>query len=190
MKRPRFTSLIVAGLLLYAPAAGAQGAGPPATNMAVQAPALSVPQPEVMLMLLRTTLVALNQANFTGNYAVLHALSAPRLQAAVSPVELGIAFTELREQRLDMSAVLLLAPELSEPPTITPDGTLRLAGVLRTTPSQIAFVTVFRPIAGIWRLEALSVQARPTHVSAPVEPPSWLAQTVPAEGTIPRRKSQ
>lgn len=190
MEWPRFTSLIVASLWLYAPAAGAQGAGPTPASVAAQARALSVPQPEVMLILVRTTFIALNQANFAGNYAVLHALCAPRLQAAVSPVELGIAFTELREQRLDLSPVLLLVPELSEPPMITSDGTLRLAGVFRTTPAQVAFVTVFRPVAGIWRLEALSVQARPAPIAAPVGLQPWLAQTVPAEAAMPRRKSQ
>ena len=99
-----------------------------------------MPPPDVLLMLVRTTLVALNQANFTGNYSVLHDLGTPQLQAAHSQAQLGIAFTNLREQKLDLSRVLLLSPELTEPPSITSDGTLRLAGVFPTRPVQISFV--------------------------------------------------
>lgn len=153
-------ALFVGGAnLAYAQSGGPVEGAPPA--------ALAVPAPAVLLMLVRTTLIALNQANFTGNYGVLHALGTPRLQTSVSPVELGIAFTDLREQRLDLSPVLLLSPELSEPPSLAPDGTLRLAGIFNTTPVHIAFVTVFKPVAGIWRIEGLSVRALP--VSAPAQ---------------------
>ena len=122
---------------------------------------LSVPPPDVLLMLVRSTLVALNQANFTGNYSVLHDLGTPHLQATHSPAQLGIAFTNLREQKLDLSRVLLLSPDLTEPPTIAGDGTLRLAGVFPTRPVQITFVMTFRPIAGIWCIEGLSVSTLP-----------------------------
>lgn len=145
--------------IAHAQSAGTVEDAPPA--------ALAVPAPAVLLMLVRTTLIALNQANFTGNYGVLHALGTPRLQASLSPVELGIAFSDLRGRHLDLSPVLLLAPELSEPPHLAADGTLRLAGTFRTTPVQIAFVTVFKPVVGIWRIEGLSVRALPA--SAPTQ---------------------
>jgi hypothetical protein len=152
--RNRFFQSIVAAILCLL-----------ATNPA-RAEEVSAPTPDVLLMLVRTTLVALNQANFTGNYAVLHALGTPRLQAMSSPVQLGIAFTNLREQRIDLSRVLLLAPELTEPPNIAPDGTLRLVGVFRTSPVQVAFVTVFKPVAGIWRIDGLSVRTLPAPAPA------------------------
>jgi hypothetical protein len=158
--RQALTSLLVAGLAV----AGVQIAhpqGPPPATRNAQPAVISMPGPQVLLMLVRSTLTALNQANFTGDYSVLHALGTPRLQASVSPVELGIAFTELRAQNLDLSPVLLLAPALSEPATLTPDGALRVAGDFGTSSATIAFVTVFRPVEGIWRLDALSVQALP-----------------------------
>lgn len=122
---------------------------------------LAVPTPDVLLMLVRTTLVALNQANFTGNYSVLHDLGTPHLQATHSQAQLGIAFTNLREQKLDLSRVLLLSPDLTEPPSISSDGTLRMAGIFPTSPVQITFAMAFRPIAGIWRIEGLSVSTLP-----------------------------
>lgn len=122
---------------------------------------VAVPQPDVLLLLVRTTLIALNQANFTGNYTVLHGLGTPHLQAEASPAQLGIAFTQLREQRLDLSRVLVIPPELTAPPNLTPDGRLRLTGVFRTSPVHIGFDMVFMPVAGIWRVEGLAVRAFP-----------------------------
>ncbi len=141
---------------------------------------LSVPTPDVLLMLVRTTLVALNQANFTGNYSVLHDLGTPHLQATNSQAQLGIAFTNLREQKLDLSRVLLLSPDLTEPPSITGDGTLRLAGVYPTSPVQITFVMTFRPIAGVWRIEGLSVATLPA--------PGVAAATLLGKVPLPVRK--
>ena len=159
--RQALTSLLVAGLAVAGVQIAHTQAPPPATHTNAQPAAIPMPAPQVLLMLVRSTLVALNQANFTGNYSVLHALGTPRLQATVTPVELGIAFTELRSQNLDLSPVLLLSPALSEPASFTPDGALRLAGEFGTSPAKIAFVTVFMPVDGIWRLDALSVQALP-----------------------------
>jgi hypothetical protein len=119
----------------------------------------SVPPPEVLLMLMRTTLVALNQANFTGNYTVLHGLASPALQARNSPAQLGIAFTELRNLNLDLSPVLVLSPELSETPTISPEGVLRLAGHFPTRPLEVRFLMQFAPVDGRWRIDGLSVSA-------------------------------
>ena len=144
---------------------------------------LPAPPPDVLLMLVRTTLVALNQANFTGNYSVLRDLGTPQLQATHSPAQLGIAFTNLREQKLDLSRVLLLSPELTEPPSVTSDGTLRLAGVFPTSPVQISFVMAFRPVAGIWRIEGLSVWTLP--------PPGMAAATASGNKVpLPVRKTR
>jgi hypothetical protein len=187
MKKRVLLSLTVAALAFAgADVAHAQSASSAAGGASTQAPSIAMPEPAVLLLLVRTTLVALNQANFTGNYTVLHALATPALQARVSPVQLGIAFTELREKHLDLSPVLLVSPQLSEPPELAPDGALRLAGVFKTVPEQIAFATIFKPVGGVWRIEALSVQA--VTVPAPpqpaVMPSSWTPRVVP----VPMRK--
>jgi hypothetical protein len=169
-----FKLLVVASLCLGAGAGLARAEG---------RSHLSVPTPDVLLMLVRTTLVALNQANFTGNYSVLHDLGTPQLQATTSQAQLGIAFTNLREQKLDLSRVLLLSPDLTEPPSIYSDGTLRLAGVFPTSPVQITFVMAFRPVAGIWRIEGLSVRTLP--------PPGMAAATMSGnEVPLPVRKTR
>jgi hypothetical protein len=127
-----------------------------ATEQIVAQPASAVPPPEVLLMLVRNTVVALNQANFTGNYTVLRDLGSPSLQVT-SAAELGIAFANLRQQGVDLSPALVLTPTLSESPAIGSDGVLRLAGHFPTKPLQINFLMTFQPVAGIWRLHGLSV---------------------------------
>jgi len=136
--------------------AGERTAGAPSGEKGQR---LTVPAPAVLLMLVRTTLVALNQANFTGNYTVLHGLGTPDLQAETTTAHFAVAFSKLREERTDLSPVLVLVPELTQPPRLAEDGTLRLAGAFPTQP-RISFVIVFKPVAGIWRIEGLSVSAR------------------------------
>ena len=182
MKKRALLSLTVAGLTIAAThIAHAESISPAAGGAITQAPAIAMPAPPVLLLLVRTTLVALNQANFTGNYTVLHALATPALQAKISPVQLGIAFTELREKNLDLSPVLLISPQLSEAPELAPDGALRLAGVFKTAPEQISFAAIFKPVGGVWRIEALSVQAvtAPAPPQPAAMPSSWTPRVVP-----------
>ena len=187
MKKRALLSLTVAGLTIAAAhIAHAESISPTAGGAITQAPAIAMPAPPVLLLLVRTTLVALNQANFTGNYTVLHALATPALQAKISPVQLGIAFTELREKNLDLSPVLLISPQLSEAPELAPDGALRLAGVFKTAPEQISFATIFKPVGGVWRIEALSVQA--VAVRAPPQPAAMPSSWTPRVVPVPMRK--
>jgi hypothetical protein len=183
-KRTRLSLTVAALAFAGADVAHAQSHTSAAGGASTQVPAIAIPAPPVLLLLVRTTLVALNQANFTGNYTVLHALATPALQAKVSPVQLGIAFTELREKHLDLSPVLLISPQLTEAPELAPDGALRLAGVFKTAPEQISFATIFRPVGGVWRIEALSVQAVAVPAPHPPQPAatpsSWTPRVVPA----------
>ena len=129
------------------------------------------------MMLIRTTLIALNQANFTGNYTVLQDLGTPGLQASSSAAALGNAFTKLRDQRIDLSPVVVLAPELTENPAYTPEGKLRLAGFFPTKPLRISFIMVFQPVARTWRIDGLSVSA--SQVTDSVEQPAVAAGALP-----------
>lgn len=127
------------------------------------APAVAMPSPEVLLVLLRNSIVALNQANFTGNYTVLRDIGSPSLQTATA-ADLSNAFANLRQQKVDLSPVLILTPALTEAPAIAADGVLKLAGHFPTKPLQINFAMTFQPVGGIWRLHGLAVntsQAQP-----------------------------
>lgn len=136
-------------------------------------------------MLVRTTLVALNQANYTGNYSVLHGLGTPALQAKHSPGQLSAAFANLRNQNVDMSPVLVLSPELTENPTISPQSALRLVGFVPSRPLQINFAMIFLPLDNRWRIDGLSVST--VQMVAQVQPPTAMP-AVAKHGADPARK--
>jgi hypothetical protein len=144
-----------------------------------------VPPPEVLLLMVRNALAALNQANMTGNYTVLHSLGSPVMQAQNSPAQLGIVFTALRTQGVDLAPTLVLTPQLSETPALSADGVLRLAGIFPTRPLQIEFIILYRSVAARWRLDGLSVTAAPPGAA----PPKAAAPPTPAPAAqSPKKK--
>jgi len=133
-------------------------------NSAGQQPAAQsavMPDPYQMSMLIRTTLIALSQANLTGNYTVLRDLGSPAFQAVNSAARLTEAFTELRQRRLDFSPILFFDPKLVREPALDEAGRLRLRGFIETRPEQINFDMLFEYVGGDWRLFGLAVQMQP-----------------------------
>jgi len=118
----------------------------------------NVPPPEVLLVFLRTSLLALDHANKVNDHGVLRALGAPELQK-VSPEQLGQLFAGLRTGNIDLSPVAVITPQVREPPQITPRGLLRLVGYFPTQPLQVQFEILFQPIDGRWRIFGLTVRA-------------------------------
>ena len=91
------------------------------------------------LILIRTTLIALDQANKSGNYSVLRALCAPDFQANNSPERLAEIFARQRAQGLDLAGVVAIDPQLTLLPQIEPNGMLHLAGFFPSFPAQVYF---------------------------------------------------
>jgi hypothetical protein len=113
---------------------------------------------EQALYLIRSTLLTLNDANRTGNYTVLRELASPDFQAKNSAADLGVIFSDLRNRKVDLFAVALMAPQLTTPPHLEPNGMLRLTGVFPTRPLQISFDLLFQNVGGQWRLFGIGVQ--------------------------------
>lgn len=116
------------------------------------------PPPAFSEMLIKNTLVALNQANLTGNYSVLRELASPQFQAANSTAKLSEVFARLRKDRLDMSGIVVLKPELTG--VSRRDNLLRLTGFFPSEPLRIMFDAAFVGIDGRMRLNAIAVDAR------------------------------
>jgi hypothetical protein len=135
-----------------------------------------------VLILVRSTLIALDQANTTGNYTVLRDLGSPAFQAN-SAARLGEIFAGLRHESLDLSGVAVLDPELTLLPQIDADGMMRMTGFFPSAPAQINFDLVYAPVNGQWRLFAITVGLGQT---APVAP----APPAPAEKPAPPEKKK
>jgi hypothetical protein len=62
------------------------------------------------LILIRSTLIALDHANRTGNYTVLRDLGAPGFQTANTAARLSEIFANQRAQNADLSGVAVIEP--------------------------------------------------------------------------------
>jgi hypothetical protein len=86
-------------------ALAAQGAG--ATAAAQQ---VVMPDAEKIVLLLRSTLLTLNDAIETGNFTVLRDKGAPGFRDANTPARLSQAFSDLASSQVDLSPVSVLSP--------------------------------------------------------------------------------
>jgi hypothetical protein len=77
-----------------------------------------------VLILIRTTLLALDQANKTGNYTVLRDLGGPNFQAN-SAARLAEIFAQQRNDNIDLSGVAVIDPQLTLLPQIEANGMMR-----------------------------------------------------------------
>lgn len=128
---------------------------------------VTMPPADVLVVMVRAALAGVNQANFTENYTVLHAMTTPALQARVSAAHFGKAFVNLRKQNLDLSPVLVLLPQFTVTPSLTSQGLLRLTGIFPSRPLQIHFVIDYLPVDGFWLIDAISVAAEQMVAAAP-----------------------
>jgi hypothetical protein len=124
------------------------------------------------LMLVRTTLLALDQAGKTGNYTVLRDLGAPGFRSANSAARLTEIFAKLRNDRLDLSGTAVLDPQFSLLPQIEPNGLMHMTGFFPSVPSQVNFELLFAPVESHWRLFGISVNVAQSAPVVPAERPN------------------
>ncbi len=150
---------LVPGLCLAATGEPSKSASPAgAKPAAVQAhPAIrSDADARTVVILVRGTLVALAQANETGNYGVLNDLAAPRLRQKVTSADLAQAFAPLRAARVNLMQTIVLDPKFDAAPSIDANGLLHASGQF-ATPHPVKFDLVFEPVDGVWRYIRLVV---------------------------------
>jgi hypothetical protein len=129
-----------------------------------------------VLILIRSTLLALDQANKTGNYTVLRDLGAPGFQTNTA-ARLAEIFAPQRNQNLDLSGVAVLEPQLSLLPQIESNGLMHMAGFFPSVPTQIRFEVLYAPVQSQWKLFGLSVSLGSSAPVAPSDAPAPSAQS-------------
>jgi hypothetical protein len=135
-----------------------------------------------VLMLIRSTLLALDHANRTGNYTVLRDLGAPGFQVNTA-AKLAEIFAKQRGDKLDLSGVAVIDPQLSLLPQIEPNGLLHMAGFFPSVPSQVNFELMFAPVEGQWRVFGVSLSVGQ---SAPVAPTS--PEAAPSKAVVSQKQ--
>jgi hypothetical protein len=166
-------ALGLAALIVFSPAAAQQEQAPKPANI----------DRNGVLMLVRSTLLALDHANKTGNYTVLRDIGAPGFQTNTA-ARLSEIFAKLRNDSIDLSGVAVIDPQLSLLPQIEASGMMRMAGFFPSVPSQVNFELLYAPVDGQWRLFGISVQIGQSAPAAPPPappPPPAAKQTPPAK---------
>ena len=158
------------------PAAAEQPAAPAEKPAAAPAPQVLLPDADNILVLIRTSLLTLNDAVLTGNFTVFRDKMAPSARAELSAGRLFKAFEHLSSRRVNMSGLALLAPELKEPPALGADGRLNLKGVFKNEPVGIAFHLIYEVAGAEWMLRGISVKLVAANAAAPEAAPTPAAQ--------------
>ncbi len=150
-------------------------------------PRLAMPSDDKLIMLINSSLIALNQANATGNYTVLREMAAPGFQAANSPEKLSQAFKQLRSRNLDLTPVLLFQPKLYQRPAMSDKGMVRVTGYFPTSPERVNFDLIFQPVHGKWRLYGIAANTQRVQPSQAAPQPEGMPAPKPeaAEGAKP-----
>jgi hypothetical protein len=130
-----------------------------------------------VLMLIRSTLLALDHANKTGNYTVLRDLGAPGFQINTA-AKLAEIFAKQRGDKLDLSGLAVIDPQLSLLPQIEPNGLLHMAGFFPSVPSQVNFELMFAPVEGQWRVFGVSLSVGQSAPVAPAAPEAGPGKAV------------
>ncbi len=140
-----------------------------------QASASQIPDDQHLIVLITSTLLALNQANLTGNYSVFRELGAPGFQLSNSAARLSDAFADLRHRNFDLSPIAVLQPRLVRRPEITSNGMLRLSGFFPTVPERLNFDLIYQRVDDRWLLFGIAANTTPVQ---------------PAQAQIERRQNR
>ena len=122
-----------------------------------------VPSGPAQNVLIRRTLLTLNDANLSGNYSVLRDMAAPAFQDANNAAKLAAIFSGLRKNNIDIAPILLFDPKLVRPPEIDDNGMLRLSGYIPTKPQQVNFDMLFQRSKKKWLIFGLAVNTSPAN---------------------------
>ena len=120
----------------------------------------TVPTAQVQEKLIKTSLLTFNDANLTGNYAVMHAKLAKPFRDKFSPDQLKKAFKSFIDQKIDLAPIVLKPPVATTETKIDGRGALQLRGYFDTAPSRVLYEIDFVPSESEWKPIALDVKVR------------------------------
>jgi hypothetical protein len=117
-----------------------------------------VPSERALEVLVKTSLLSFNDANITGNYAVLHDKLSKPFRQEYPPEKLKEAFKEFSEKNIDIELIAALKPTYEPLPSIDSEGKLMVKGYFPTEPIRVNFNLAFIPSDGEWKLIRLNVK--------------------------------
>ena len=140
--------MIALALLMAGPATTAQPAAQPPAQQAV----IGYPQ---ALILIRSALAAVQQANETGDYDVLYRLGSINFQASNPPARLAQIFAPTRS--FNLNAVLVVEPKFTTLPHIAGKNQLAMEGYFPVDGRKVRFMLIYEPEGERWRMLGIGV---------------------------------
>jgi hypothetical protein len=122
--------------------------------------AVQFPSDDEQDVLIRTTLMTFNDANMTGNYAVLLAKSSRQFQTQITTEKLASAFEPFRANELFFESAVDAHRASSEKPVIDQEGALVLSGMIKTDDMQVKYKLRFVQNGKAWKLLGINVDAK------------------------------
>jgi hypothetical protein len=120
-----------------------------------------VPSTPLQEILIKTSLLTLNDANVTGNYTVLHAKLAKPFRDQFNPDRLKKVFKPFADQNLDFGLIAAKTPIATAETKIDNRGALVLRGYFDTAPSRLFYELDFLLSEGEWKPIKLNVNVKP-----------------------------
>lgn len=117
-----------------------------------------VPSERALEALVKSSLLSLNDANVTGNYAVLHAKLSKPFRQQFPPEKLKETFKEFGQGNADFDIIAAMPPAYEQKPVVDQDGKLVVTGSFPTEPSRLLFELEFIPSDGEWKLIRIQVK--------------------------------
>ena len=134
-----------------------------AFGVAFSGPAMAqgAPGPEGQEVLIKASLMTFNDANVTGNYAVLHAKLSKPFRDQHGPDRLKEAFKQFADKKIDFDVIVAKPPIATAAATVDNEGKLLLRGHFDTRPSLVLYDLAFIRSEGEWKLIRLNVNVKP-----------------------------
>jgi hypothetical protein len=129
-------------------------------QMHEQDAAPAMPDEVHVVLMVRNAIVALSQANITGNYTVLREMGTADFQMTNSPARLAEIFATLRSRKIDLSPVMVFSPKYTSAPALE-GPILRVAGYFPTAPEQVQFELAYQHSGDQWLLGGIAVSVAP-----------------------------
>ena len=135
--------------------------GPPTRSAAQTAHVESkVPSAAVQEMLIKNYLIALNNANLTGNYTVLQERLAKPFREQFDAARLKKIFKSFHDKQVDFSIIAAKPPIPTSESKIDERGALLLRGYFDTEPTRVFYDLAFIPSEHKWKPVKLQVNLK------------------------------
>lgn len=122
--------------------------------------AQELPPDEELQTLVEESLLDFNAAVQAKDFGSFHDKISALWQGQITAEQLQEIFQVFIDSEIDIAPIEQLTPEFSEPPAITPEGTLEVVGFYPTQPSRVSFELTYCYEDPAWKLAGIQVNVK------------------------------